>query len=303
MANSNFCACKSGGENLGKAVCDTLMDSWFSMLFKERINANGAVAGIDFTTPPANDAFFATYLQALPKRNRYFVGLGIDDYTFEQQDREVVTTANAVSYKVRDGHTEITYNILEASPEQYRRYKALECLKLGINPIDQNGVLWGIKDGNILRTIPIDSFAVKYAPNQNSGVVSHVIVTFNIPHTTNAGQFKGWVPSSTDANPLEFRDIVDVTGSGLTATNASANVGLTLSQASSSFGALPFVGAELSNFTATVNGSPAVITSVNETSDGVYAFVMANALATTETLVISFTAVGFEMSPVSIVVA
>jgi hypothetical protein len=304
---AKFCECGSGGKNLGQSVCDLILASANTMLFKERLNADGAVAKIDFSTGPFNQAFWDDYLLALPKRNRYIVAGGVDDYEFEMQERESLETANAVEYKIRDGHIDVTYHVFGskgASTRLFQKYKALECLNLGINIIDDNGSLAGVQDGTDMLLIPIDSTQVRYGAQQNSGQVAHVIVQFRIPHTFDFGSVRLWQPDlSTDLDLLDIRPIVDVLSSGLTATDGSAAVGITLNLDSSYFNGQPFVGQSASNFTVTVNGSPVAVSSVAETSDGVYVLTLASAVATADVVVINLASSNFEMTPATITVA
>lgn len=304
---AEFCECGSGGENLGQAVCDAILASANTMLFKERLNADGTVAKIDFSAGPFNQAFWDTYLQATPKRNRYIVGSGVDDYEFEMNERENLETANAVQYKIRNGHIDVTYHVFGAkgaSTRLFQKYKSLECLNLGVNIIDDNGRLAVVQDGTDALLIPIDSMQVRYGAQTNGGQVAHVIVQFRIPHTFNFGSVRLFQPDlSTDLDLLDIRPILDVFSSDLTATNASADVGITLTQDSSLFSGLPFVGQGVSNFGVTINGAAGVVSSVTESSDGVYVLTLSAPVVTTDVVVISLLASGFEMSPASITVA
>jgi hypothetical protein len=297
-----ICECNAGGKNLGQANCDAILVSWNKALFKERVNANGTIPSIDFSTGPFNAAFWATYLQATPMRNRYILGDSIDDFEFEMNERESLDTANGVSYKIRDGHIDVTYKILGtkgASIKLFNKYKALECLNLGINVIDDKGQVAGPVDatGENMLLIPIDSLQVRYGATQNSGDLAHVIVTFRIPHTFDWGSVRIFQPEAADLNPLELRPIVDVTGS-LSAA-AGTTIVATLTQDATQLGGQPLVGLGLANFTATVNGSPETLVAVSETADGVYSITTTTTLVSTDVVTVSLVAPGFEMPVIS----
>jgi hypothetical protein len=295
-----ICECTAGGNNLGQAVCDAVLQSWNKTLFKERLNANGTIPKLAFTTTVgAKDlAFWNTYLQASPFRNRYILGDGIDDFEFEHNEREAVETANAVSYKVRDGHIDVTYNVFGskgASTKLYSKYKALECLNLGINIIDDAGQVAGpVDSADDMLLIPIDSLQVRYGAQQNSGQIAHIIVEFRIPFTFDWGSVRIFqYDKSTDINPLDLRPIVDVNGT-LTAS-AGTTIEATLKLDSSQIGGHPLVGLGLANFTATLNGSSETLVAVTETADGVYSITTTSTLASSDVVALTLVASGFEM--------
>lgn len=301
-----ICECNAGGKNLGQANCDAILASWNKALFKERINADGSVAEIDFSSGPFNQAFWDTYLQASPMRNRYILGDAIDNFEFEMNERESLETANAVEYKIRDGHIDITYHVFGtkgASIKLFSKYKALECLTLGINVIDDKGQVAGPVDAaeEKMRLIPIDSLQVRYGATQNSGELAHVIVEFRIPHTFDWGSVRIFQPGAADISPLELRPIVDVNGS--LAVAAGTTITATLSQDATQLGGQPFVGLGLANFTATVNGSPETLVAVVETADGVYSITTTSTLVSTDVVTLDLVAQGFEMPTLTETVA
>jgi hypothetical protein len=304
---ARFCVCTAGGENLGQSVCDAILMSANKMLFKEKLNADGSVAGIDFSTSPFNQSAWDAYLQATPLKNRYLLGDGVDDYSFEMNEREAVETANAVSYKVRDGHIDVTYNIFGtrgASTRLFQKYKALECLNLGINIIDDKGQVAGVEDGNNLRLIPIDSLQVRYGAQQNSGQIAHVIVTFRIPHTFDFGTVRLYQAGTADVNPLDLRPIINLEGEFATTPVAlDTTLDVKIGVDSAKFGFDPYVGMGVSNFTVTVDGSPNVVTAVAETADGRYTLTLTSALSSAEVVVVNAVLSGYEMSPLTDTIA
>lgn len=295
-----ICECNTGGKNLGQANCDAILTSWNKALFKERLNSNGDVAAIDFSSGPFNAAFWATYLQASPMRNRYILGDSIDNFDFEMNEREALETANAVSYKIRDGHIDVTYNVFGvkgASIKLFEKYKALECLSLGVNVIDDNGQVAGPVEGDEMGLIPIDSLQVRYGATKNSGDLAHIIVTFRIPHTFKWESVRLFQAGASDINPIDLRPIVDVNGS--LAAAAGTTITATLSQEATQLGGQPLVGLGLANFTATVNGSPETLVAVSETANGVYSITTTTTLVSADVVTLSLVAAGFEMPVIS----
>lgn len=304
---AKFCVCTAGGENLGQSVCDAILMSANKLLFKEKLNADGAVAGIDFSTSPFDQTAWDAYLQASPLKNRYLLGDGVDDYSFEMNEREAVETANAVSYKVRDGHIDVTYNIFGsrgASTRLFQKYKALECLNLGINIIDDKGQVAGVEDGDNLRLIPIDSLQVRYGAQQNSGQIAHVIVQFRIPHTFDFGTVRLYQAGTADLNPLDLRPIINLEGEfANTPVATDTTLDLKIGVDSAKFGFDPYVGMGASNFTVTVDGTPNVVTAVAETADGEYTLTLTSAVASAEVVVVNAVLSGYEMSPLTVTIA
>lgn len=304
---AKFCECTAGGENLGQSVCDAILASANKMLFKEKLNADGTAAGIDFSTSPFDLTAWNTYLQATPMKNRYLLGDGVDDYSFEMNEREAVETANAVSYKVRDGHIDVTYNIFGtkgASTKLFQKYKALECLNLGINIIDDKGQVAGVEDGDNLRLIPIDSMQVRYGAQLNSGQIAHVIVTFRIPHTFDFGTVRLYQAGTADYSPLDLRPIVDLEGEfATTPANTDTTLDVKIGIPSSKFGFDPYTGLATSNFTVTADGTPNVVTAVSETADGEYTLTLTSAVSTGEVIAVALDVTNYEMTPFSVTIA
>lgn len=293
-----ICECGAGGRNLGQANCDAVLKSMNKGLFKERTNADGSVAGIDFDSAgaPFNQAFWDTYLQASPIKNRYLLGDGVDDFEFEMNEREAVETANAVEYKVRDGHIDVTYHIFGAkgaSITLFKKYKSLECLRLGINIIDDLGQVAGPMDGDVMRLIPIDSLQVRYGAQQNSGEIAHIIVQFRIPHTFDWGSVKLFQAGENDINPLDLMPIVDVNGTLSVA--AGTTIDVTVSQDATQLGGVPLVGLGLANFEVEVNGAAETVTAITETADGEYTLTLTSTLASSDVVTVDLVAQGFEM--------
>jgi hypothetical protein len=302
-----FCDCSVGGHNLGQSPCDPILASANKILFKSKLDANGDIAGIDFASgnAPFDASFWADYLQASPLRNRYLLGADVDDYGFEMNDSERVETANKVSYEVHKGHIDVTYNVYTpkgASTKLFQKYKSLECGNLGINIIDDKGQVAGVQDGDIMRLIPIDSLEVKFAPTQNSGTVSHLIIMFRIPLTFDFGTVRLFQFGSADLNPLDMMPIVDVVGSDLAGTNSSAVMTLKVGFDSAKFGFDPFTGLLATNFTATRGGSPIVVSSIVETADGEYSLTLASANTTADVMVVNLVANGYEMNALTVTI-
>ena len=294
-----LCKCTAGGENLGKSPCSPILQSVAKMLFKERLDSGGAVAEVDFSGE-INEAFWNALIKATPMRNRYLLADGVDEWTWEQQEAENVESANNVQYKVRDGHTEISFVIYESTFKQYDSFKALECLKLGVLMVDEAGQVAGLgRDDEKMRLIPIDSLRVRKTVTQNSGEVAHILITFRIPHQFNIGDIRIWIPEGEDFNPLELLPISDVIASDLAATATSDIVTFKLGHDSTKLGFDPFVGVGKDDITITVDGTAATITTLTETSDGVYSALLSAAVASSEVVAITeITANAFELKEV-----
>jgi hypothetical protein len=309
-----FCECSQGGKNLGQANCDAVLASWHKNLFKQRLDADGTPASIDFSgaTGTFNPLFWGNLTGANPMQNRYLVSKPIDDFEFEMQERENVETANGVQYTVRDGNIHVMYHIFVASTELYQRYKALECGNWGIMIVDDNGRLAGDLDesNQSMSLIPINSVSVRYANTANSGTVSHLIVEFRIPHTFDWGSVRLFQPNiaAGDMDLMDLMPTVPLGANTIVATDASDEVTINITENASQFlsgaptSGIPFTGLVNTNFTVLRNGSPVVVSSVTQTTFGTYELTLATANASNDVLVISASVQGFELAPVTVVV-
>lgn len=277
------CKCLSGGSNLGKSTCDPILQSANRFLFKERVNSDGSAPIIDFSPSPFTESEWETYTQATPLRNRYLLATNVDDYSWDNTESEEVETANSVNYKVRDGHTEVTYNLYEATFKQYDKFKSLECLNLGINIVDDAGQVAGkyVSDDE-LGIIPIDSFRVRKQATSNSGQIAHLIITFRIPHTFNLGDIAIYKPANDDFSALDLLPISDLIATDLVATDASEIVTVNVGNDSTLLGFDPYIGLVDTNFVITVDGTTATIVDVTETADGEYSIELSTAVSAGE---------------------
>ena len=297
------CKCLAGGSNLGKSTCDPILQSANRFLFKERVNADGSTPLIDFSPSPFAESDWETYTQATPMRNRYLLAVNVDDYEAEPQEAEEVETANAVNYKVRDGVTEVTYHLYDATFKQYSKFKSLECLNLGINIVDDAGQVAGkYVSETELGLIPIDSFRVRKQMTTNSGNVAHLIITFRIPHTFNLGDVAIYKPEDADFSALDLLAISDLIATDLVATATSPIVTVNIGNDSTLLGFDPYIGLVAANFVFTVDGSPATIVDVTETANGEYSIEFNAAVTAAE--VVSLTAINVNgaelLAPISV---
>jgi len=175
----------------------------------------------------------------------------------------------------------------------YNKYKALECLSLGVNVIDDDGQVAGPMDGDVMRVIPINSMQVRYGAQMNSGEIAHIIVQFRIPHTFDWGSVKLFQAGVDDINPLELMPIVDVTGT--LSVSAGTSIDVTVRQNATQLGGLPLVGLAIANFAVEVNGASETITAINETADGDYTLTTTTTLSTSDVVTVNLVADGFEM--------
>lgn len=297
------CKCLAGGSNLGKSNCDPILQSANRFLFKERVNADGSIPLIDFSPSPFQESDWETYTQATPLRNRYLLAVNVDDYEAEQSEAEEVETANAVNYKVREGVTEVTYHLYDATFKQYSKFKSLECLNLGINIVDDAGQVAGkYASETELGLIPIDSFRVRKQMTTNSGNVAHLIITFRIPHTFNLGDIAIYKPEDVDYSALDLLAISDLIATDLVATATSAIVTVNIGNDSTLLGFDPYIGLVSANFDFTVDGTPATIVDVTETANGEYSIEFNAAVAAAEVVtLVSIDVNGAELlAPISV---
>lgn len=297
------CKCLAGGSNLGKSNCDPILQSANRFLFKERVNADGSIPLIDFSPSPFQESDWETYTQATPLRNRYLLAVNVDDYEAEQSEAEEVETANAVNYKVREGVTEVTYHLYDATFKQYIKFKSLECLNLGINIVDDAGQVAGkYASETELGLIPIDSFRVRKQMTTNSGNVAHLIITFRIPHTFNLGDIAIYKPEDVDYSALDLLAISDLIATDLVATATSAIVTVNIGNDSTLLGFDPYIGLVSANFDFTVDGTPATIVDVTETANGEYSIEFNAAVAAAEVVtLVSIDVNGAELlAPISV---
>jgi len=316
---SNCLSCKLEGTNLGQAQGDRAIKSIDKFVFKRKTNQDGSIPSIPLTGAAGSfdAAFWAAYFQANPNANRYFPTGNIDDFDQVPQDHEWMETANAIQYKIRDGHIEFEFNVFGspngASISAFKRYKSmLECGDLVFYMIDDCGHLVGSYDSQnvAMKGIPMNSVQVLMMPTKNSGEVAHINVKFRVSHTFAWESLGVFLPdvAAGDFDLSEVAPIVPLNLSGIAATDASADVDVVVFQEATQISSgngqagIPMVGLIPANFVVTRNGAPVVVSSVTENADGDYTITLATANTTGDVLTVQVVAQGFESSVSTITV-
>jgi hypothetical protein len=312
------CKCTSSGMPLGQAPLDSVIKDFKKILFKEKLNADGSIPFLDMSGAAGSyDApYWATYLQAANPQDRYFVTGYIDDVTPETQDGEYLETSNKVEFQITPEYIQVTMKVfgsegVGSSTDLMRRYERLLCLDLGINIIDGCDHLVGQFDDDKMKLIPINSMKIKPMPAVKGESIAHIEVSFRIPPTFRWSNVDVFVPNEEagDLSLSELRAVVPLNLVSVTTTDASADVDVTIYQSTSTYASgqtqvgTPHVSLVAGDFTVTVNGAPVVVSSLVNNMDGTYTLTLASALATADVVVISATQAGYELAPVTTVVA
>jgi hypothetical protein len=307
----NCLSCRVGGTYLGQDNADYVIKSIDKLVIKSITNADGSVPSIPLSGAAGtyNDLFWQALFQAANPKNRYFVTGNVDDYDQVPQDHEWVDTANAIQYKVRDGHIEVEFNVYGspngASISAFRRYKALmECGQVGVMFIDDCGALVGKYNNgaNTLGLIPINSVQVLPMPSLNSGQVAHINVKFRIPHTFNYGSLTAFIPDVAAGDldlstvspivPLKVTNIAAADASDVVTFNVFAEA--TQVNAGSTQTGVPQLGVIAANVTVTRNGAPVVVSALTDLADGNYSATLASDNTTGDELTVQVVQVGYE---------
>jgi len=283
------CTCAKSAQNLGSPVCEEKMKYAQGIIIVAMTDDAGTANFIANGTT-INSGTVTTKLNLADASQRWFLIKNIKNAVIADRGEDVNETFDDGSAKfIEEGVATTNFIIASQSPTMVGKLKSHRCNKNGFYFYDKDGKLFGIKDtaGNLYPiAIEDETWSVKASyPTATTG--------YNIPVT-----FK-WRKDMVDENLGYWDNTVNWSLSTVTSildvnvvvSNETAT-GFTLTL-TSDYGAVnsasPIEGLVITNFISSVtstaskirrtNNTPAdvSITSVTESADGVYDFVIPSA--------------------------
>lgn len=283
------CTCASSAQNLGSPTCEELMKYAAGIVIVSLTNDAGTSNFIANGTT-LNSGVVTTKLNLADASMRWFLVKNIKNAIIAERTDDVNETFEDGSSKfIEEGVATTSFIIAAQSPTMVGKLKSHRCNKNGFYFYDKDGKLFGIKDtGGNLYPIAIEdeTLSVKAA-------YPTATTAYNIPVTFKwrkdmADENLGYWENTVNWSLPSVTSILDV---NVVVSNESTT-GYTLTL-TSDFGAVngasPVEGLVIADFVSSVGGATSKvrrtnntpadvsITSVTESADGVYDFVIPTA--------------------------
>lgn len=283
------CTCATSAQNLGIPNCEERI-KYAAGIIIVSMNDDAGVANAIANGTTLNSGVVTTKLNLPDASQRWFLIKNIKNAIIAERSEDVNETFEDGSSKfIEEGVATSSFIIASQSPTMVGKLKSHRCNKNGFYFYDKDGKLFGIKDtGGNLYPIAIEdeTWSVKAAyPTATTG--------YNIPVTFKwrkdmADEDLGYWDNTVNWSLSTVTSILDV---NVVVSNESLT-GFTLTLTSdfgAVNGALPIEGLVITDFISSVGGATSKIrktnntpadvsiTSVTESADGVYDFVIPTA--------------------------
>lgn len=281
------CACDSSLLNTG-VECSPLMKVSQKLIIVPKFGVDGVTENFIDTTDTLDQAYFTALLNAINPEDRWFPLPEHKNATSERGDSVFETFDDATKAFVHEGvrTNKIILTGINASPVLLGKLKAFKCAEFGVFIVDKDRNLNGSSHGQTAQMYPIsidsNTWDVKYIVG-TSTTAPQIEITFD------------WSIDELDeelimvsgaelapVNLMRLEGLLDVnpTFSGLSTTTITVALNLEYGTAKTKVPVKGLVIADFKGNTGTASriynvtdSLDVTLTSVTETSDGVYALV------------------------------
>lgn len=283
------CTCTNSKQNVGTVNCQELMKytnhRFLIPLYDDAGVANKIASGANVT-----DVYIKERLNDTDPSQRWYLLKGIKNPVSERSDDVVESFEDGSSVFIEEGVLNASFIVPSSSPTFVGKLKSFRCEKMGFMDVDKDGKLWGYVAGTSGDLYPItimdNTLSVKPAmPTPTSSY--NALVSFQWSKDV-VDEGLGWWSNTVSWSSTAIRSLLDV---NVVVTNESVTgYTLTLTYDYGAVNAKQAVkGLVITDFVSSVGGAtskvrrtnntPAdvTITSVTESADGVYDFVIPTA--------------------------
>lgn len=283
------CLCDGSALNLGKTNCVENLTLPIKLGFQYRTSNAGVLNIIDLLTDTIDDTFLSGLINNSDESERLFMTPEIILESDERGD-PVTETLGRIDTIVADGLRDVSFFIVDgASPAMKKALDGFSCKDMTVYTFTETSQIGGNgKNATTLvgRRIAAKTLHAKWMPKTET-TVAKIMVTFTLAVSESDADiaFIPYTPTLTGVgrmtvDPLDYDGLID--------TNIGAASGIAVeafvTEINFNTGAhghlQPFQGGVLADFTLeeiSPTPAPIVITSVTESPDGTYSFVMPTA--------------------------
>lgn len=291
------CTCETGLGNLGLPACFANTDVAKRIIILPYLKTDGTINGIDLASDTLDQTFLDSKFKAAVKADRWYITPEIKNIVNERAEEIREEFEDGTSLPVQDGARTLTGIIPNAGPEFKKELDKAGCNKIGYYIVDKSGNLIGnLSREGYLDPIKIqDKSLVANFMFATDTTVQKVEMSFIVDQLMDDANIKMILASSITGDLMGATSLIDAKLNG-SATSIS-NAGFTANLVTPYGGAQNPIEAEgllLADFVAynVTQSAAEPLTSVTETSPGVYAFVYTSAVSSADVIRVSGIASG-----------
>ena len=269
---SDSCLCGEGMNNTGLATCLPAFKKTTGLFLVPLFANDGTRNSIDMSTT----INLTTKIQNADKSKRFYPIQDLKDVELPVADAKFKTYKDGAKRKLADGIRSFKATMPETSSVLIGKLQGVSCSKFGVFLIDIDGQLRGLKEGSKLYPVEIGGFNAIFK-DATDDEVNEGMIEFDFDILLKISKF--WILSSTDlnVNPNEVNGLLDanLTVGAISSTDVSISVNSDYGSGKATVMTAPIVGLVAANWslTRTDTNANVPLTSVTETTDGVYTLV------------------------------
>lgn len=272
------CTCNTAGGNTGVPFCSPLQGVMHSLIIVPKYANDGTLNAIDLETDTLDQAYFTTKINEDNQKDRWYP-LPFMENVENVRAEALNETANSGNiYRIKQGARTLTGAFFKQPAQYLARLEKWLCIDFGVYEIDNNGALAGTLsvDGTKLypRYVLNGSLDPNYVVATDTTVVKNTI-SFQYGEEVRDSQIGLILPESMEnADLLNLNGLFDVQykNSNISTTGLVSAVSLYYGDVLNPIKVEGLTNVDFELFNET-QSSLVTITSVTESSPGVYTFV------------------------------
>lgn len=295
------CNCDDSLENLGQKKCSLQFGELYGIIYTPTYASDGSRNKIaDGDT--VNEAYLEAKINNADPSKRWYPVYDIDNVENIGAEADMFTTESGRQLFLNEGLRSISAKLFGASNRVVGKLNSIRCTDVSIYLVDVNRTIMGKYDGTDLlpARLSAQTFQALFTFAKTK-TIQDVMMKFQLDRLEKDTDWMGLTLSemaNADVTLIPALLDVNVVISVITSTGFTA----TLTGYKDTFGSeTPIVGWVKDNFILT-KSTPITITSVIETSDGVYVFVVPTATGN-HTLTKAAEKLGYEMPSTTVAFA
>lgn len=270
------CTCNQGMSNLGTRACDVLFKE-STMLFAVPTFAADGTRNKIASGDTLDEAYFIAAINNVDPTKRWYPINGIENVKNVRAAKEVFTTESGNKIPVQDGIRSFEAKLFNWSARMIAKLDSIGCSDVSVFLIDADNTLVGRTDGTDLYPIRLQKNTFQslfnWATSKNP---QDITIMFDFARTEKDEDLRGIKTENMDNVDFSgLSALLDVTVviSGVSATGFTATLKGDVDEYGVDYMIEGFVKADFT-LKKVSDSTPIVITSVTETSAGVYLFVV-----------------------------
>lgn len=291
------CACNVGLSNSGTPTCQPIASVARKLIVVPYFNSAGAVNSIDVATDVLDDAFFTGKINAALAADRWFPLPLMKNVTDERAEASFEEFEDGAKLFIKDGVRTVTALLPNQSPELLSKISGYRCTEFGVFVVDANNAIIGSETvSGKLYPIKVENqtWAPTLVKTTDTGV-QKIQLSFDFSVEEDDENLRMITPVT--ANMLALKGLLDgiLTVSAITTTSFTATINTCFGSLSDLIKVQGLVIGDFALAEVTPTPGSITISSVTETSPGVYDFVFPTE-TTGDVLSLTATKTGFDFS-------